>query len=213
MTVAPWYRAEISRKVLHLCSATTPIVYMFLDQHTMLVLLTPFTVVAVVIELCRHFSPSFHALFRRYVGFMVRSAEWDRVTGATYVMIGALLTVWLFPRDVAIAVMLIQTISDAAAALVGLRYGRSRFMGKSLPGSLAFFVTAVAILWVALPESKGVGFVSALAATVAEALPVLRWGRLELNDNLSVPLLTGLVIRLLDTDSAVAQITGAVLHG
>lgn len=212
MTLAPWYNAEISRKVLHLTWITTPIVYWFLPPEIMLWLLVPCVVLAVVIELLRHYSPGFHGFFRQYVGFMVRSAEWDRVTGATYVIIGALLTVWLFPKQIAIAVMLIQSISDAAASLVGLRYGRSRFLGKSLPGSLAFFVTAVAILWVVLPESKGVGFVSALVATLAEALPALRCGRFELNDNLTVPLVTGAAIYALGSDASVTQLA-AVLGG
>ena len=197
MPFSPAYRAEVSRKVLHLVSATTPIVYIFVGRELLLQMLTPFVVVAVVVELARHASPAFAAFFRRAFGFMVRAGEWDRITGATYVLVAAWLTVWLFPKPVAIAALLIQSISDSAASLVGITFGRKRFLGKSFAGSGAFFVTALAIMWIVMPRDKAVGLAAALFATVVEALPSLKIGRFELNDNLTIPLLTGLAIVLL----------------
>jgi len=191
------WRAEIGRKVLHLCSAITPIVYLFVERPTLLALLTPCVAIAMGVELLRHRSARFEGFFRRTVGFMVRAVEWKRLTGATYVMVGALLTVWIFPKRVAIPALLVQSVSDSAASLVGLRFGRTRFLGKSLAGSLAFFWTALVILWVALPDSPLVGLAVALVATIAEALPTVKSGRLELNDNLTVPLSTGAAIWLL----------------
>jgi dolichol kinase len=202
MPPAAGYNAEISRKVLHLAAAITPVVYLFIERGTMLCLLGPCTALAVIIEVARHVSARFETLFQRWVGFMVRATERGRVTGATYVMVGALLSIWLFPKPIAIAVLLIQVISDTAASLVGLRFGRTRFLGKSLAGSGAFFLTAVAILWIAWPASKGIGLLAALIATLAEALPSLRFGRFELNDNLTVPLLTGAALWLLHASAA-----------
>jgi dolichol kinase len=186
--------AEISRKVLHVTSAIIPLAYLFIGREMMLWLLGACVAIAIVVEVLRQGSARLGVLFKRSVGFMVRATEWDRVTGATYVLIGALLSIWLFPKPVAIAVLLILAISDSAASLIGLRYGRSRFLGKSLAGSGAFFVTALIILWTALPASKEVGLLAAVAATIAEALPTLKLGRLELNDNLVVPLLTGATV-------------------
>jgi dolichol kinase len=191
------YGTEVSRKILHLVAAITPLVYLFVARTTMLWLLLACVAIAVGVEVLRQASLRFALLFRHTVGFMVRPAEWSRITGATYVLIGALLAVWLFPKPVAIAVLLIQVVSDTAASLVGIRFGRTRFLGKSLAGSGAFFVTAFLILSVALPGSKELALLAALAATIAEALPTLRLGRFELNDNLTVPLLTGAVVQLL----------------
>ena len=103
MSAIPGYRAEISRKVLHLIAAVTPLVYVFVSHDTMVRLLAPCVLIAVTVELLRYASPGFQALFRRCVGFMVRDVEWNRITGATYVLVGALLTVWWFPKPVAIA--------------------------------------------------------------------------------------------------------------
>lgn len=189
MGLAPWWQAEISRKVLHVASAATPLVYCLVSRDTMLLMLVACVASAVAVEVLRQSSAGFRELFRRYLGFMVRAAEWNRITGATYVLVGALLVVWLFPKPIAIAAMFIQSISDSAASLIGLRFGRARFFGKSLAGSLAFFFTAVVILWIARPEAKGAGLVAGAVATCTEAMPALRLGRFELNDNLTIPLL------------------------
>jgi len=188
-------RIEISRKLLHLSTCLIPLLYWLIGrQDVMLGLLGVAAVIAVAVELLRHNNPAFGRFFRTTVGFMVREKEWGRVSGATYVLVAALLSVWLFPRNVAIAGLLILSISDSAASLVGLKYGRSQFLGKSLAGSFAFFVTALGILVLALPDSRGIAFVAATVATLAEAIPSLRFGRLELSDNLLIPLCTGAAI-------------------
>jgi dolichol kinase len=209
----PGWTAEISRKVLHLTSATTPVAYMFIQSKAvMLSLLGACTLVAVVTELARHQSTPFGQFFRRTVGFMVREQEWPRITGATYVMLGALLCVYLFPREIAIPALLVQSVSDSAASLVGLRYGRTRFLGKSLAGSLAFFFSALAILWLFRPEHRGAGFGAALVGTLAEAVPALRWRIFELNDNVLIPLLTAAALFVLEHHPPV-QLAAALTRG
>jgi dolichol kinase len=192
--MTPWYRAEVTRKVLHITSATIPLAYLLLDRELMLGLLAGLCVFSVVVEAARQAWPAFQKLFMRTVGFMVRNNEWDRLTGSTYVLLGGLLAVWLFPKRVAVPVLLVQSISDAAASLIGINYGRSKFLGKSFAGSSAFFITALAILLVAFPDYRGVALLAALVATLIEALPSLKLGRFELNDNLMVPLGAGALI-------------------
>jgi phytol kinase len=90
--------------------------------------------------------------------------------------------------------MLVLTLADAAAALVGTAYGRRRYQTwddyKTLEGSAAFFVVACVCIYVPLAlftdasnaESAGVAVLVALATTVLEA----SMGRGF--DNLLVPL-------------------------
>jgi dolichol kinase len=199
------FRTELSRKVFHLSSATIAVAYIFLDRTIMLWGLAACLAIAVIVEVLRYRHVGFHGLFARLVGFMLRDAEWQRLTGSTYVLLGALLSVALFPQRVVIAVLLVLSISDSAASLVGLRFGRTRFLGKSLEGSGAFFATALVIMWLALPGARGVAFAGAVVATVIEALPALRLGRFELNDNVTVPLVTGAAL------CGLAHLTGAPL--
>ena len=190
MLWSPAYRAEVSRKVLHLASAAIPTVYLLVERPLMLCLLLPCVLIAIVVETLRFASPRFAAGFRTAVGFMVRAVEWQRLTGATYVLVASILAVYLFPKPVAIAALFIMSVSDSAASLMGITFGRTRFLGKSLAGSGSFFVTAVAILWLHWPAAKGVGVLVACVATLAEAIPTVKLGLFELNDNLTVPLLT-----------------------
>ena len=197
MTLSTPWRAEISRKVLHLCTALIPGIYTFVSRDFMLGALAVCVAFAVAVEFLRHNSSACRVLFRQWLGFMVRSVEWGRLTGATYVLVGALVSVWVFPRHVAIPALLILSVSDTAASLIGLRWGRGQFLGKSFAGSSAFFVTAFAILCITVPDSTGVAFLAALVGTLAEALPALKLGRFEVNDNLLIPWMTGAVVSLL----------------
>jgi dolichol kinase len=111
-------------------------------------------------------------------------------TGATYVTLANLLAILLFEKEIAVTVLLFLSISDALASLVGIRFGRTRFFGKSLAGSVTFFISAVAIaLWM-LPAAWLTAPVGALVATVVEAVPI-RVGKCRLDDNLLIPLVAG----------------------
>jgi dolichol kinase len=202
MALSTGWRAEITRKVLHVSTTLVALLYAYCPRETMLWLLGGALLVSLATEALRHTRARFRTIFRRAVGYMVRRSEWGRICGATYVLTACLLSVWLFPKRTAIAVILVLSISDSAASLVGLRFGRQKFLGKSLAGSGAFFITALAILWATFPEHPGVALAAALTGTLAEAIPPVRFGPFELSDNLTIPLLTGAAVSLLLAASA-----------
>jgi dolichol kinase len=91
---------------------------------------------------------------------------------------------------IAINAFTILIISDTTSALVGRRFGRHRFLAKSLEGSLAFFISAVIVILIApkvsrLPAEYVVGIIAASIGAVVEALPN------RIDDNLSIPLAVG----------------------
>ncbi len=184
------WRAEISRKVLHLSTALIAVIYWFTPRPLMLALLLACVAIATTVEVARRQHAGFHQFFRTSVGFMVRAAEWHRISGATYVLLGSLLAILLFPKNHAIAGILVLAIADTAASLIGLRFGRTRFLGKSLAGSTACFVTATAVLVLTAPVSPAVAFLGGLVAALAEAAPSPRFSIFELNDNVTIPVLT-----------------------
>jgi dolichol kinase len=190
------FKIELSRKVLHLTSVVIPAGYWLLGRSAALACLAVSLAIAVLIEVLRRRNDGFRTWFRRWFGFMVRTREWSRITGATYVLLGALLTIWLFPQEIAIPALLAAYVADSAASLTGLTVGRTRFLAKTLEGSLAFFIAAAAAIWLSTGRSSLIVLAVALVATVIEAAPTPRWGRYELNDNLTVPVLTAAVIWL-----------------
>jgi dolichol kinase len=191
------YWDEIRRKAIHLGSAGFPLLYWFTGNRTlMLQILIPLVAFAIIVESARQFSPAVEAFVQRWLGKIMRLEEKRLFTGATYVVISALIMIAFFPQQIAIATLLFMSVSDAAASLIGIRYGRIRFLGKSLEGSLAFLVSAFAIAAWLMPNNLLVGALGAVVATIAEALS-LRWGPIKIDDNLAIPLASGTAMFLM----------------
>jgi dolichol kinase len=190
------YKQEIWRKLIHLGSAAFPIAYWLTNQTVMLWVLVPLAVIAVGAETLRHLRPGFRAFIDRWLGRLLRRAEDHTLTGATCVTLGALLSIVLFDKPIAIAVLLFLSVSDALASLVGIRFGRIRIGNKTLEGSAIFLVSAVAIALLVLRSAPLVAVLGAAVATVVEALPLKIAGH-KLDDNLTIPLVGGGVMTLL----------------
>lgn len=191
-------RAELARKVLHLSSAAFPLLYLGTSRELMLWVSLPFVLLQLVIDVGRRYSSTLQRIVERCGGGMMRPRERHALTGATYVLLAIWLSILIFPKPVAIAVLLMLSISDALASLVGARLGGVRFLGKSLAGSAVFFVSAWAIAALIFPHRPGLALFAAALGTLVEAVH-LRIGRLEIDDNLTVPFITGAAICLLLT--------------
>jgi dolichol kinase len=188
------YGAEIVRKGIHLLSLTIPVLYYFLPRPVALSILIPLTLAFLLADVTRLFLPPVGRLYDRLFGWLLRTHERNdrgrHLTGASYVLLSAILCVLIFPKVIVITAFAILIISDSAAALIGRRFGRHPFLGKSLEGTSAFFVTALAVVAAApkiayLPAEYLIGGASALLGTFVEA------GALGIDDNLSIPLSIG----------------------
>jgi dolichol kinase len=127
--------------------------------------------------------------FLRLFRSVIRPHEEEHLLGSTHYMIAALLSVVVFDQRVAIASLGFLVLGDAAAAIIGKRFGRPRYWGKSLHGSLACFVVCLATGILVLGE-PGLALIGATAATLAEALPS------PLDDNMRVPIFSGIAMQL-----------------
>lgn len=98
----------------------------------------------------------------------ITRAEEEVCIGAhLYFAIAALINVLLFPMQIAISTIIVATISDALAAIVGKSLGRHRFKnGKSIEGSAAFFLSALLVFYFFVPLPLAI--VGAIAGTVVE---------------------------------------------
>ncbi len=191
------YRYEIVRKGIHLFSLCIPVIYYYISRQLALCLLLPVTAAFFGVDMARYYVPAVSNWFYRWFGWLLRRHETDikqkRLNGASNVLISASLCVLMFPKVIAINAFTILIISDTAAALFGRRFGRHRFLSKSLEGSLAFFVTAVIVILIApkvsgITEEYIIGIVAAAIGTIVEVLPV------KIDDNISIPLAIGFSI-------------------
>lgn len=191
------YGAEVARKLIHLCSLSIPVIYYFITQRAALAILVPLTLVLLIAEVARLYHPPSGRLYERLFGFLLRPHELiDRgknLTGASYVLISATIGIWTMPKVVFITAFAVMIVSDTSAALIGRRFGRHRFFGKTIEGSTAFLLSALLVVMIApkvqhLPAEYLIGFISAAAGCLVEAAP------LPVDDNLSIPFSVGVIM-------------------
>src|SRR5690606_7000198 len=193
------YRDELVRKLIHLCSLSIPIIYYFISRETAALILGILTFTALVIHLGRYFSNSFGKIFYKIFGFHLRKHEVDHkkknLNGATYVLMSALICVIILPKVIFITAFSILIISDSLAALIGRRFGKRKFLSKSLEGTLAFFISASVVVFLT-PKIEGalmtqylIGIAAAFVGAIVENIS---FGFAD--DNLSIPISIGLTM-------------------
>jgi len=180
---------EIRRKIVHLTTLVIPIGYIFTSEKIVLIFLIPLFLGLLLVDLLRHYHSGLASLFRKYFfGRVLREEEKPTLMGSTYFIFSSLLTILLFPKSIAIACLLILTISDTCAALVGKGIGKISIFEKTLEGSIAFFLSSLLIVWVYPNLERFSGSLAALGATLVEIIPI------KLDDNLTIPLVTGVIM-------------------
>lgn len=195
------YAAEIGRKALHLLALVIPLGMWMLGTPLALYVLGGCASVAVIADVARAYSAGFNDWIRTIFGALMRAEELPEVgtritfNGATCVLVGAALLTLLFPLRVAVPVLTMTMLADAAAALVGRRLGRHSWgsLSATVEGSTAFVVTGLAVMaafpsLALLPAVFGV-----IVAAVVEAVPF------PVNDNIRVPLIAALVVMIGET--------------
>jgi len=181
---------ELIRKIIHFSASVIALLYYRFDKSTMLVITFVLAGGFLFADLLRMFQVRIEKYFHIIFSPLLRTREkYKDLTGATYLFVAVFFTVLLFDRNSAIASILILTVSDTLAALIGKKYGRNKIGFKSVEGSITFFIaTCVIIRLVVKPEDIFILlFISGLV-TFVEAAPIY------INDNLSIPLISGLLL-------------------
>jgi len=185
---------ELLRKGTHMGALIIPGSYYWLelDRAGMLMILVPATLLMVLIDISRlRRWTVWERWISRLIGSMMRPHEQaGDFSGATYILATVCLTVALFDKPVAVAAIAFIIVGDTFAALIGRRWGYHRFGHKSWEGSLACFVSLLVVASVTPDLTFAIGVLGAVVATVAEALPF------GIDDNVTVPLLSGLAMTL-----------------
>jgi dolichol kinase len=191
-------RREAVRKALHLAVAVVPVVYSLGAGRTMLLWsLAAFGGVALVIEASRLSNSTFSVAFGRTFGSLSRPHEEHSITGATWLLLSCFVAVLVLSRQSAIAAMWCGTVGDPAATIVGRSWTMLRppdgigGTRKTIAGSAACAAASFAGVWPLAHCSPAAAAVIALAAAVAERLPV------DLDDNIRVVAAAGIAARLI----------------
>ena len=137
-------------------------------------------------------------LFGRMLRDEVKPGQWI-VSGGAPVLAAALLVNLLFSPLVAASALTVMLTGDAAAALIGRRFGKHKTVnGKSWEGFGAFVAVgfgALALLF-ALTGMPGKFYLWGLVGVLLAAVAELFQKQLKVDDNFSIPLCVGAVLCL-----------------
>ena len=190
------YTGEVGRKALHLLALLIPFGAWAIGMPTALYLLAPAALVAIAADVARAYSEPFNAVIRWGFGALMRAEELPatrtgvQFNGATCVLVGAAMMVALFPLRIAVPVLVMAMLADAAAALVGRRWGRHAWgpLSATVEGTAAFVVTGLGVVTFFSSIALGPAAGGVLVGAGLEALP------LPVNDNIRVPVGAALAV-------------------
>ena len=182
--------SEISRKIIHLLNMIIPLVHVYFikDRMEMLIFLSFMLIFCFFIEVFRNQYFFLNKFFKKYLHFMMRGSEKEgEITGATWVFAGSLITIILIPKPFCIVALFFLAVGDTFAALVGMNYPFFKIGRKTLSGSIACFAACCTIgLMFSLSLNTSTIIFGAFVATLTELSSI------KINDNLSIPIFSGL---------------------
>tara|TARA_B100000579_G_scaffold268391_1_gene221466 strand:+ start:261 stop:854 length:594 start_codon:yes stop_codon:yes gene_type:complete len=185
---------EVYRKVIHILSFVIPIlhIYIFKNKIDMIIFLSAMVTFCFFIEIFRYQHSFISKIFTRYLSIMMRNFEKQgSLTGATWVFVGALVTIVIVPQPFCILALFFLAFGDSVAALIGMKFPFVKIGNKTLSGSLACFTMC---LFTGLIFDFNISLEIILAGAFAATLAEL--ASMRISDNLLIPLLSGCVMYL-----------------
>ena len=195
------FRDELRRKAVHLSSLWMPVVMVVFAPYRWY-LAAFFGILAAASVLVEHAYAKGNLRVRHaydvFFGGMLRRepspSDWV-ISGGPPVLAAACMVLLCFPPAPAASAMALMLLGDTAAALVGRRWGRTRFPnGKSLEGVIAF-VAVGALGFAAFLSFRGMPLsrlvLVSLAAAVVGALAEFFEKKIRIDDNFGIPFFSG----------------------
>ena len=189
----PTAQPKIWRRLFHVFAGSTiPLAGIFAPETAFLIALAVLAVGGLALDLARFGIGPFNRVYLRWMSPLLKSDEESHITGATYMLIAAVLVFWLYGKGVGVPVMFFLSLGDPAAAIVGRRMPGPRLLGKSPGGTAAFVAVGAAIAGVLLAFGAIEYHWALWAGAVIAALVEL--AGIPPDDNLAIPLIAGTVM-------------------
>ena len=187
---------EFGRKAFHMLALVYWGAFFFFGWPRIVYWMSGWLLVVLIGETARLYVPVVGRGLGWFFGGLIREAERKRYSAIVHTSTGCLSAMLIAQGDPVIVGASIGSLAfgDAAAALVGKAFGRTKLFGgqKSLEGSLACFAACFALA-IGVGVRPGAALVSSLVATAVEFLPTTGL----FNDNLWMPVTTAVVLRVL----------------
>ena len=185
------YHQEVFRKFVHIASSGIAILLYFHGKEVLLPYILAAAILFPILDYSRKYIPYLKTIYISLFGIITRPYEYQGLSGASWVFMGAGVTTYLFNEEVAVIALLVMSLSDSAAAIIGIKFGNTRLFNKSLEGSLAFFITTYMIIFYLSIASIPLTLITTIIATAIELFSTPK-----LNDNILLPVATALILTL-----------------
>lgn len=193
------YGEELKRKLIHLSSLWMVFAVYLIPSRPVAAGLFAFLLAATLISEHAYacgwpvLAPLYGFLFGRMLRKKPEPGAWI-VSGGSYVLMAALLVTVLYEREAAGGAMTVMLTGDAAAALIGRRFGRHKAPNnKSWEGVAAFLVVSGIALgtYLALIGAPAALYLGGAIALFPACVAELFERQLHVDDNFSIPVVVG----------------------
>lgn len=187
---------EIKRKIVHMFVGIAFVLLIYFDLFEGIHFVLLFFIGIISSWICKQVRLP---VFTRGLEMFERPEDIKTFPGKGVItfVAGAGLAVLLFSKLAALTAIIVLSFADAASLVIGKYFGKYVHPfnpNKHLEGLIAAFIFGIPAALVFLPTIRA--FIVAAFAAVIESANI-HFGRLRIDDNLSVPLATGLVTTLL----------------
>lgn len=185
------YNNEIFRKIIHLSSLIIPLVYFYSSYLLFIIFLSLLSLTILFINSKYDSILSRFTYIKLFFSKVLRGYEKNKYWGASYLILGFLIITLLFDKNIVITSMIITSLSDSLAAILGIKYGRIRlYNNKSIEGFYIFYITTFSILFFLHPISLiFVLLISLLISLVELFTPTIY-------DNVSIPICSSIILTI-----------------
>ena len=189
-------KQELGRKILHVMIGIGALILLIYNMVTPLIIFITFVICVILSLLSLKFKLPIVSFFLEH---FERVEEKGRLPGRGFLfaIVGSLLALQLFERNIALASIVILIFADPASYLVGKLFGRTRsFLDnrKNIEGNIAgFIVSSLLALFFVSPLLAISG---SLIAMLFESI-IIEIQKIKLDDNLIIPLAAGTTMLLI----------------
>jgi diacylglycerol kinase (CTP) len=205
MTAVLMHRHElhIARKIWHMFTGIIGLLAYYASDISKMdlgIILVSFGTAALIFDIVRLKYRSLNEFTFKLFGRVMRSCEADSLSGLPFYALGSGLSLVFYYEPFAILSILFLIFADPVSSISGILYGTEKiYKSKSAEGSLGcFFTSFFLVMFYGLlyfPVNLNLfafAFLSAIACSIIELFST------RLDDNLTIPVLTGGVMTILD---------------
>jgi diacylglycerol kinase (CTP) len=154
-----------------------------------------------VVDLTRTRFEPMNKFILTCMGPLMRRSERDGISGLPFYALGISLALFMYSKHIAILSIMFLVFSDPMSSFFGVLYGKDKIMpNKSLQGAVAGFFTCYLITLFYAMNTSTIGthilifsIVAGLIGSLSELVSAF-----NIDDNLTIPVLSGLGLTLLN---------------